>query len=279
MSLEQKRNIVDFQCDSISITKQCEWLTLNRSSLYYKPLEESDYNLMIMREMDELHLIDPTIGSRRFCVELQKKGYKVCRDKVRRLMKLMRLVPIYCRPRTTITDPTKYKYPYLLRGLDVVKSNQVWMIDITYVPMEKGFLYFFGIIDVYSRKILGWSVSNSMDAQWVCKCVQDTINQFGSPEIINSDQGSQFTSEEYISLIKSYQTIRISMDGKGRAIDNVYIERFFRTLKYEKLYICPANDGLELYNNCKAFIEYYNSQRSHSSLRNETPDNVYNTAA
>lgn len=279
MSLEMKRQMIDSQCSDLSIVTQCEWLDLNRSSLYYKPLEESDYNLMIMREMDELHLIDPTIGSRRFCVELQKKGYKVCRDKIRRLMKRMRLVPIYCRPRTTVTDPTKYKYPYLLRGLDVVRSNQVWMIDITYVPMEKGFLYFFGIIDVYSRKILGWSVSNSMDAQWVCKCVQDTINQFGTPEIINSDQGSQFTSEEYISLIKNYQTIKISMDGKGRAIDNVYIERFFRTLKYEKLYICPASDGLELYKNCKEFIEYYNSQRSHSSLCNETPDNVYNTAA
>ena len=279
MTLAQKRKTIDIQNSNISITKQCEWLTLNRSSLYYKPLEESDYNLELMREMDELHLIDPIIGSRRFCVELQKKGYKVCRDKVRRLMKLMRLFPIYCRPKTTISDPVKYKYPYLLRGLEIVRRNQVWMVDITYVPMQKGFLYFVGIIDVYSRKIVGWSISNSMDARWVCNCVKSAIEEFGKPEIINSDQGSQFTSDEYITLIKSYQTIQISMDGKGRAIDNVYIERFFRTLKYDKLYICPADDGLELFKNCDEFIAYYNSQRGHSSLAYETPDNVYNEAA
>lgn len=279
MSLSKKKETIDFQDVNVSVIKQCEWLTLNRSSLYYKPIEESDYNLRLMREMDELHLLDPTLGSRRLCVGLQKKGYKVCRDKVRRIMKLMRLVPVYCRPKTTVSDPTKYKYPYLLRGLDIVRPNQVWMIDISYVPMRKGFLYFVGIIDVYSRKIVGWSLSNSMDTQWVCNCVKSAIEQFGKPEIINSDQGSQFTSDEYIGLIKSYKTVKISMDGKGRAIDNVYIERFFRTLKYDKLYICPADDGLELYKNCEEFIRYYNSQRGHSSLAYETPDNVYNVAA
>ena len=153
------------------------------------------------------------------------------------------------------------------------------MIDITYIPMQKGFLYFFGVIDVYSRKLLGWSISNTLDAQWVCSCLKSTITQYGCPEIINSDQGSQFTSGEYISLIKSYETVKISMDGRGRAIDNVYIERFFRTLKHEKLYICPAHDGLQLYENCQTFIDYYNGRRGHSSLNNRTPECVYNQAA
>jgi putative transposase len=279
MTLSEKIKLTDNKDDSVSLTKQCNWLGINRSTLYYTPIAESEYNLRLMRAMDELHCEDPTLGSRRICISLQNMGFQVCRDKVRRLMKLMRLVPIYCKPRTTVADPTKYKYPYLLRGMKIDKPNQVWMIDISYVPLEKGFMYFFGIIDVHSRKLLGWSLSNTMDAKWVCETIKETISRFGTPQVINSDQGSQFTSEEYIGLIKSYENIKISMDGKGRAIDNVYIERFFRTLKYEKLYICPANDGLTLWKNCEMFIEYYNSQRIHSSLNYKTPDLLYYMAA
>jgi putative transposase len=279
MTLSEKLKLVDNKDNKVSILKQCDWLGINRSTLYYTPIVESEYNLSLMRAMDELHYEDPTFGSRRLCISLQNMGFKVCRDKVRRLMKLMRLVPLYCKPRTTVIDPTKYKYPYLLRGMTIDKPNQVWMIDISYVPLERGFMYFFGIIDVYSRKLLGWSLSNTMDAKWVCDTIKATINQFGAPQVINSDQGSQFTSDEYIGLIKSYKNIEISMDGKGRAIDNVYIERFFRTLKYEKLYICPARDGLTLWKNCQTFIDYYNSQRIHSSLDYKTPDLLYYTAA
>ncbi len=247
--------------------------------MYYRPIGASDYNLQLMREMDELHLKDPTLGTRRMTKFLVKKGYKISRNKTRRLMRLMRISAVYCVPRTTVSDPTRYKYPYLLKGLDITRPNQVWMIDISYIPMAKGFMYFFGILDVYSRKLLGWSLSKSMEASWVCSCISDTISRFGKPEIINSDQGSQFISEQYIALIKSYQTIHISMDGKGRAIGNVFIERFFRTLKYDKLYLCPAGDGLELYTHCKEFITYYNQERMHSSIEDYTPNQYYHKVA
>lgn len=279
MSLEEKKNLVDSLSKELSLSKQCNILQINRSSLYYKPVQENEPNLTLMREMDQLHLMDPTLGSRRLQKYLVQKGYSIGRKKVKRLMKLMRLTPVYKQPRTTVIDPTKYKYPYLLRNKSITQPNQVWMIDISYIPMEKGFMYFFGILDVYSRKLLHWSLSNSMESSWVCTCIQEAIERYGIPQIINSDQGSQFTSQEYISLIKSYGDIQISMDGKGRAIDNVYIERFFRTLKHEKIYLCPAKEGLELYKHCKTFIEYYNSQRIHSSLDYQVPDKVYKRVA
>lgn len=279
MSFSEKRTLIELDSKEFSIVKQCDILQINRSSLYYRPMGASDYNLQLMRAMDELHLKDPTLGTRRMTKYLVKKGYKISRNKTRRLMRLMRISAVYCVPRTTVSDPTRYKYPYLLKGLEITRPNQVWMIDISYIPMAKGFMYFFGILDVYSRKLLGWSLSNSMEASWVCSCISDTISRFGKPEIINSDQGSQFTSEQYIALIKSYQTIHISMDGKGRAIDNVFIERFFRTLKYDKLYLCPAGDGLELYTHCKEFITYYNQERMHSSIEDYTPDQYYHKVA
>jgi putative transposase len=155
--------------------------------------------------------------------ELKKKGYKAGRYHVRTLMQIMRLKTVYCKPRTTIIDPAKYKYPYLLRNLDINRSNQVWAMDITYVPMPKGFMYLLAIMDVYSRCIVGWSLSNTMEAEWVVDTLQRTVSTNGKPEIINTDQGSQFTSDEYIDFVKSLETIKISMDGKGRATDNVFM--------------------------------------------------------
>lgn len=195
---------------------------------------------------------------------LRKMGYKVGRCHVRTLMQVMRLKTVYCRPRTTLIDPARYKYPYLLRNLNISSPNQVWALDISYVLMLKGFMYLLPIMDIYSRCILGWSLSNTMEAEWVVNTLRITVNKYGKPEIINSDQGSQFTSDEYIDFVKSLETVKISMDGKGRATDNAYIERFFRTIKYEKIYLEHPETGSELYHICSHFIHYYNERRDHS---------------
>ena len=276
--LPQRRNLVDPADKNMSIVGQCELLQINRSGLYYKPKEASQLDLQIMREMDELHLMDPTMGTRRMSKELQKLGYTIGRTKVRRLMQVMRMKTIYCHPRTTVIDPAKYKYPYLLRNLQVTRVNQVWAVDITYIPMQHGFMYLVAIIDLKSRYIVGWSVSNSMEAEWVVEMLRVAIKQHGKPEIINSDQGTQFTSDDYIDFVKSKE-IRISMDGRGRATDNAYIERFWRTIKYDKLYLAPPTDGVDLYMMCDEFIHYYNHRRGHSSLGYDTPGERFTTAA
>ena len=236
-------------------------------------------DLQVMEELDKLYLEDPTCGTRRMTNELRKKGHCVGRCHVRTLMQVMRLKTVYCRPRTTIIDPARYKYPYLLRNLDIHSPNQVWALDITYIPMYKGFMYLLAIMDIYSRCILGWSLSNTMEAEWVVGTLKKTVCRYGKPGIINSDQGSQFTSDEYIGYVKSLETVKISMDGKGRATDNVYIERFFRTIKYEKIYLEQPETGSEFYHICSQFIHYYNERRDHSSIGNNPPILVYQRAA
>jgi putative transposase len=254
-------------------------LSLHRSVYYYKPKGISAEDLTIMSVMDHMYIEDPTRGSRRFRRDLALKGIRMSREKVRRLMGIMCLKTIYARPRTTISDPAAYKYPYLLRGLNVSRANQVWQIDISYMPMRRGFMYLVAIIDVYSRYLVGWAVSNTMDAGWVVACLKTTMHCHGIPEIINSDQGSQFTGHEYIEYIKSLKTVKISMDGKGRATDNAYIERFFRSIKYEKLYLYEPKDGKELFDMCKTYISFYNDQRGHSSIGDVPPTWVYRSAA
>lgn len=263
----------------LSIQRQCALLGLSRSSFYYKPCIRSHEDLKTMRLMDEMYLEDPTRGTRRFSSDLKEYGVFAGREKIRTLMQIMSLQPIYCKPRTTVIDPAKYKYPYLLRGLAINRPNQVWKIDISYIPMKNGFMYLTAIIDVYSRFIVGWGISNSQDAEWVTSVLKSAIETHGKPEIINSDQGRQFTSDEYINYVKSLETVRISMDGKGRATDNSHIERFFRTIKYEKIYLNPPADGLELYQTCADFINYYNTKRTHSSIGRVAPVKVYRQAA
>lgn len=191
----------------------------------------------------------------------------------------MRLKTVYCRPRTKIADPGKYKYPYLLRNLEIRKPNYEWILDITYVPIGRGYMYLLAIMDVYSRCILGWSLSNTMDAEWVIEVLRNAILRNGKPEIFNSDQGSQFTSEEYMNFVKSLETVRISMDGKSKALDNFYIERFFRTIKYEKIYLENPETGNNLHAACSQFIHYYNERRDHSSIEDVPPMLAYRTAA
>ena len=232
-----------------------------------------------MKELDRLYLEDPTRGTRRMTKELKKIGYQGGRTHVRTLMQIMRLKTVYCRPRTTVIDPAKYKFPYLLRNLAVVRPNQVWCLDITYIPMRRGFMYLLAIMDIYSRYIVGWSLSNTMEAEWVVSTLKEAIKNHGKPDIINSDQGSQFTSEEYVTFVKSLETVRISMDGKGRALDNVHIERFFRTIKYEKIYLMHPETGIELHKVCSQFMSYYNEKRDHSSIGDVAPIHRYRNAA
>lgn len=277
--LQLRKEMIDRDEGSKSICNQCELLGIARSTLYYTPSKANDQDLQLMEELDRLYLEDPTRGTRRMTKELRKMGYQVGRCHVRRLMQIMRLKTVYCRPRTTVIDPAKYKYPYLLRNLAIVKPNQVWALDISYIPMPRGFMYLVAIMDLYSRYIVGWSLSNTMEAQWVVDTLKVAIGKYGKPEIINSDQGSQFTSDEYVDYVKSLKTVKISMDGKGRATDNAFIERFFRTIKHEKIYLEHPETGNQLHQVCSQFIHYYNEKRDHSSIGDVAPVERYRIAA
>lgn len=269
--LDLRRRMVSGDDSEYSISQQCKILGIHRSGVYYTPAQASECDLQVMRVMDAMYMDDPTRGTRRFCADLRQEGYFIGRDKARSLMRLMGIEALYCRPRTTVLDRTKYKYPYLLRGVELVRPNQAWGIDISYIPMRRGYMYLCAIIDIYSRYIVGWSISNTMEAAWVVQTVDKAIKQHGKPEIINSDQGSQFTSEEYVSYINGLESTSISMDGKGRATDNAHIERFFRTIKYDRLYRFVPQDGKHLYDLCQQFINFYNCRRSHSQIGKVPP--------
>lgn len=277
--MSELREMVDRKDGELSLTRQCALLDLPRSTFYYKPCDLSEKDLMMMCHLDRLYVEDPTRGVRRMVLLLRKEGFRVGRGHVRTLMQKMRLKTVYCRPRTTIADPAKYKYPYLLRKLSITAANQVWALDITYIPMKKGYMYLLAIMDLHSRYIVGWSLSATMEAAWVVNVLREAVNRYGKPRIINSDQGSQFTSDEYVSYVKSLDYTSISMDGKGRATDNAFIERFFRTIKYEKIYLCEPGNGRELKTICREFIEYYNDRRGHSSIGDLPPATIYIQAA
>ncbi|MFD2527752.1 IS3 family transposase [Flavihumibacter stibioxidans] len=228
--------------------------------------------------MNEQYLDTPFYGLKRLLVLLILAGYKINPKRMRRLMKLQGWQTLYPTPRTTRIDPAAYKYPYLLKGLPIERKNQVWAIDITYIPMKKGFMYLCAVIDIYTRYVVHWGVSNSMTAEWCTEIVNHAIHLQGKPAIINSDQGSQFTSEVYVNLLKE-NGIQISMDGKCRAIDNIFIERLWRTVKYEHVYLHAYEDGLSLYQGLQKYFTFYNGERRHQSLNNETPENIYLKAA
>lgn len=275
MSTTQKRQKVVKSHPRLSLKKQCDLLEIHRSGIYYKPKGESKLNLELMKKIDFYFLDHPYYGVERMTDYLRMDlGYRVNSKRIRRLYRLMRLDTIHCRPKTTIREKGSYIYPYLLRNLKIERPNQVWQTDITYIPMFRGFMYMAAIIDVHSRKVLNWSISNSMTKEWCTELLNDTVMLYGAPEIHNSDQGAQYTSELYISTLKSHE-IQISMDGKGRALDNVYIERFWRSIKQEKIYLNPPNGGLELYQHVKEYIEFYNQERRHTKIGKVPPDNIY----
>jgi len=262
----------------LSIRCQCELLSVHRSGLFYKPVEESEENLKLMRSMDENYIKHPTAGVLRMQDYLIGLGFIVNHKRVRRLLRLMGILAIYPKRNLSKLGIAKYIKPYLLKGLKIVKPNQVWAIDITYIPMKRGFLYLTAIIDLYSRYIVGWGISNSLEAESSHRVLREAIGTYGKPEIINSDQGSQFTCNDWIEYLETNE-IKISMDGKGRAIDNIFIERFWRSLKYDYVYLHPADDGLELYEGLKEYFEYYNNQQSHQGIGRQIPVNLYKQLA
>ena len=277
-SLSECRAMVDSKYPKLSICRQCEALGVHRSGLYYTPSEESEENLQLLRLLDEQYMNTPFYGIRRLTYWLRSKGHAVNRKRVKRLMAIMGWQTIFRKQNTSKRNVLHPIYPYLLRGLEVERRNQVWAIDITYVPMKKGFMYLCAIIDLKTRFTVNWSLSNTMTAEWCAQVVADAVQQHGTPEIINSDQGSQFTSIEYTSLLQ-HHGINISMDGKGRAIDNIFIERLWRSVKYECIYINVFEDGVKLYEGLNQYFTFYNNERIHQSLDYKTPQSLYNNAA
>lgn len=231
-----------------------------------------------MRMLDERYLDKPTYGVLQMQDYLRDEGYQVNHKRVRRLLRLMGLMAIYPKKNLSKLGHAEYIYPYLLRNLEIDRSNQVWEIDITYIPMEKGFMYLTAIIDVYSRYVVGWGLSNSLEAQASLSVLEEAIGKHGKPEIVNSDQGSQFTCKEWIEYLKE-SDIKISMDGKGRALDNIYIERLWRTVKRDYVYLHPAQDGWELYQGIKAFFMEYNYKKRHQGIGRQIPFQVYQSQA
>ncbi len=266
--------MIDFNNSEISVAFQCNLLNINRSSVYYKPKQIRQRDLDLMRIIDEQYLETPFYGSRSMRNHIRRLGWTINRKPIQRLMRLMGLQAIYPKPRTTKPHPQNKVYPYLLRGLNINRPDQVWAADITYVPMSRGFMYLVAIMDWHSRKVLFWRVSNSMDAEFCVEALEDAIGKYGCPEIFNTDQGCQFTSESFINVLKK-NDIKISMDGRGRFQDNIFIERLWWTVKYQYLYLRAFDNGRILRQGLKKWFQYYNQDWFHQSLEDWTPDEIY----
>lgn len=258
----------------ISKSRQCELLSLNRSSLYYKPRPVCPETLSVMRVIDEQFLKTPYYGSRQMMRHLVREGHNIGRHRVRRLMRLMGIEAIYQKPKTSIPNADHKIYPYLLRDMKVTHPNHVWCTDITYIPVRRSFFYLVAIMDWYSRKVLAWDFSSSMDVTFCINALEEAIMRHPYPEIFNSDQGSQFTSNDFTDVLHKNQ-IKISMDGKGRWMDNVFIERLWRSLKYECVYLGDFENGHEARKKISAWIQHYNTARPHSVFDGQTPQEVY----
>jgi putative transposase len=258
----------------LSVTRQAEALAISRGSVYYQPRPVSEEDLALMRVIDELHLECPYAGSRMLRDLLNLLGIRVGRRRVRTLMQRMGIEALYRKPNTSKKHPGHAVYPYLLRHLKVERPNQVWAMDITYIPMARGFIYLAAVIDWYSRRVLSWRVSITMDVQFCLDVVQEAIDQYGGPEVFNTDQGSQFTSLAFTELLKSHG-IRISMDGKCCWRDNVFVERLWRTIKYEEVYLRAYESVSQAKASLGRYLDFYNTRRPHSRLDRMTPDTVY----
>ena len=258
----------------LSITRQCKVLSISRSSFYWVGNGESPANLALMQRIDQLFLKHPFFGSRQMTRQLQREGVCVGRHRVRRLMRLMGLQAIYQAPRTSDPHPEHRIYPYLLRNMVIDRPNQVWCADITYIPVQHGFLYLVAIMDWATRHVLSWRLSNTMDAGFCVEALNDALSKYGKPEIFNTDQGSQFTSFHFAGVLKD-AGIKISMDGRGRCMDNIFIERLWRSLKYEAVYLHEMTDGFVAERVIDDWLAFYNSERPHSSLDGKTPKEAY----
>jgi len=258
----------------LSIVRQCQLLKISRSTYYYEPKGESELNLKLMRLIDEQFLETPFYGSRQMKRHLRRQGYNVGRKRVRRLMRRMGIEAIYQAPKTSKPHPEHKTYPYLLRNMTIDRSDQVWCADITYIPMRRGFLYLVAIMDWATRSVLAWRLSNSMDPSFCVEALEEALAHHGKPEIFNTDQGSQFTSSDFTDVLKD-NDIKISMDGKGRWMDNVFIERLWRSLKYECVYLYRPETGTEARMRIGRWFDLYNHERPHSSLDDSTPMEMY----
>lgn len=259
----------------LSIVQQCRLLDVNRSGYYYQPATQTEDDLKLMRVIDEIHLKRPYLGVRRIKEALQEPPYElvVNRKRIHRLMRLMGIQAIYPKARTSDPHPDHKVYPYLLKNLTIDRPNQVWATDISYIPMAKGFSYLTVIMDWHSRKILSWRLSNTMDASFCIDALEEAMHYYGKPEIFNSDQGSQFTSDAFTDVLKTAD-IRVSMDGKGAWRDNVFVERFWRSVKYEEVYLNAYESMAEAKQRIGDWIQFYNQQRKHQTLKC-TPDQMY----
>ena len=258
----------------LPLTRQSKILELSRSSLYYEAVPINERDLGLMRLIDEIHLKYPFMGSRSIRDQLQDMGHKVGRQHVNTLMKKMGIAAMYRKPRLSKPHPDHKVYPYMLSNLDINRANQVWAADITYIPMARGFCYLVAIMDWASRKVLAWRLSNTLDASFCVEALQEALARFGTPEIFNTDQGSQFTSDAFIGILESHN-INISMDGKGRWMYNVFIERLWWSVKYQDVYLKAYSSIAEVRKGLRDYFEFYNSQRRHQSLDRRTPDDVY----
>jgi putative transposase len=258
----------------LPITKQAEVLQISRGSVYYLPRPVPDADLAIMRHLDRLHLEFPFAGSRMLRGLLAAEGSKIGRRHVKTLMKRMRIEAHYRRPRTTKPEPGHKIYPYLLRGIEITRPNQVWAMDITYIPMERGFVYLAVVLDWATRRVLSWRLSITMEAAFCIETLEDALARHGTPEIFNTDQGSQFTGAAFTGLLAN-NGIAISMDGKGAWRDNVFVERLWRSVKYEEVYLRAYQSVGEARNSIGRYLDFYNGRRPHSSLDDATPDQAY----
>ena len=274
MSSNDRKKLLEKEDKTMSFRKQCELLDISRSGLFYEPKAESRYNIELMHMIDKEYTDHPNMGVPSMTAFLRNKGKKCGPKRVRRLMRLMGLEAIYPKPRTSIPNKEHKVYPYLLKDVELTRPNQVWSTDITYIRLKHGFAYLVAIMDWHSRKVLSWRLSNTMDVGFCCEALEEALLFYGTPEVFNSDQGSQFTSSEFIGLLKG-KDISISMTGKGRALDNVFVERLWWTVKYNDVYIKGYETIPEAAKGLQKFFEYYNERRGHSSLGDKCPDMVY----
>jgi putative transposase len=259
---------------ALSLSRQSEILELSRSSLYYEAVPVSDRDLELLRLIDEIHLKYPFMGSRSIRDQLQDKGHQVGRQHVSTLMKKMGIAAMYRKPRTSNPNPAHKVYPYLLRGLDITRANYVWAADITYLPMARGFCYLVAIMDWASRKVLAWRLSNTLDASFCVEALKQALARYGTPGIFNTDQGSQFTSDDFVGVLQD-RGISISMDGKARWMDNVFVERLWWSVKYQDVYLKAYESIAEVRKGLTRYFDFYNRSRRHQSLDRRTPDDVY----
>jgi putative transposase len=278
MNRSERLALVDHDDPALPVVAQCRLLKVARSTLYYRPVPVSADDLAVMRRIDELHLAWPFYGSRRMAAVLRREGWEVNRKRAKRLMRVMGIEALYQKPNTSKGHPEHKVYPYLLRGLTIDGPNQVWCADITYIPMAKGFVYLVAVMDWFSRRVLSWRLSITMETDFCVEALREATELYGRPEIFNTDQGVQFTSGAFVDELAG-RGVRISMDGKGRYLDNIFIERLWRSLKYEEVYIKAYGSVAEARRSLGEWLAFYNNVRPHQSLAYQTPREIFEGVA